>query len=446
MSVAVETKDTRELFISEHARVEDSLAGSRLGWLLRLRKAAIRSFAERGYPTLDEEDWRQTSVAPIARTAFRAAEATKFHGRAGEELEREAAGGLAACRLVFVNGFYAPELSSVPRLPEGGLRVGSLAALLRAGGEVLEPHLAQLADDGRNPFVALNTAFFADGPYVHVPARTALDFPVHLLYVATESAEPAAAFPRALLVTERETKATFIETFVGPPSASYFTNAVSELLVGENAHIEHVKLQREGDAAFHVATLQARQARNSNFVSHSFSLGGLLVRNDLNVVLDGEGIETTLNGLFRCTGRQHIDNHTLLDHAKPHGSSRELYKGILDGASKGVFNGKIIVRKDAQLTDAQQTNMNLLLSDEAYIDTKPQLEIFADDVKCKHGATIGAIDSDALFYLRSRGIPSDTARRMLITAFANEMIGRVPVEPVRERLLELIPQQLLQGR
>jgi Fe-S cluster assembly protein SufD len=254
--------------------------------------------------------------------------------------------------------------------------------------------------------------------------------------------EATVCHPRNLIVIGRGGQATIVENYLGVEGELYFTNAVTEIVVGENGVGEHYKVQREGGKAFHIATLQACLERNSNFSSHSISLGGALVRNEVNAVLDGEGGECTLNGLYMVGGGQHVDNHTRIDHVKAHCNSRELYKGVLDGKSRGVFSGKIYVHEGAEKTDAKQTNKNLLLSEDAVINTKPQLEIYADDVKCTHGTTIGQLDQEAIFYLRSRGIDLEAARGLLTYAFASEMIGRIKVEPVRAQLEHLLLARL----
>jgi len=277
---------------------------------------------------------------------------------------------------------------------------------------------------------------------VYLPKGTLLEAPIHLIFVSAPSDAPIVSHPRTLVVAGEGSQASVIESYVGLGGGSYFTNAVSEILVGANAHLTHYKLQREGDGAFHVGTVAARQQADSTFTSHSVSFGGLLVRSDTNATLDAEGSTCTLNGLYMVAGRQHVDHHTLIDHRKPHGSSRELYKGVLDGHATGVFNGKVFVRPDAQKSDAGQVNKNLLLSEGATMNTKPQLEIFADDVKCSHGATIGRLDADAIFYLRARGIGAAAARNLLTYAFANELLNRMDVEPIRRQLEAVLSSRL----
>ena len=306
--------------------------------------------------------------------------------------------------------------------------------------------LARYARFQSHAFVALNTAALEDGAFISIPRNAVVDEPIHLLFVSTATEHPTVSHPRTLILAGENSQATIVETYVGPEGDVYFTNAVTEVVCAENAVIDHYKVQRESLAAFHIATMQVQLARSSNFTSHSIGLGGRLVRNDANAVLGGEGGECTLNGVYLANGRQLMDNHTAIDHAMPHCNSHEVYKGIIDGHARGVFNGKIFVRPDAQKTDAKQTNQTLLLSPDAQIHTKPQLEIFADDVRCTHGATIGQFSADALFYLRARGINKDDARALLTYAFASDIVSRIKVEPIRAQLDHaLLSERALEG-
>jgi Fe-S cluster assembly protein SufD len=352
-------------------------------WIQQLREAAFERFSELGFPTTRDEEWRFTNVAPIARGHFPA-----HHNHA------------------------------VDALPE--------AARL---------HLARYAPES-NPFVVLNTAFLGNVQYFHVRAGTVLERPIEITYEATPD---SATHPRALITVGANAQCTIVETYKG--TGRYFTNAVTEIVAAENAVVDHYKITLEAPAAFHVATLQASLGRSANFSSHSISLGGALVRCDAGATLS-EGTEATLNGLYVVKGSEHVDNHTVIDHAKPNAASHELYKGILDGRSSAVFNGRIVVRKDAQKTDSKQTNKNLVLSDESVINTKPELQILADDVRCTHGATIGQLDEEAMFYLRSRGIGRPDARSILIYAFAKDILDRVKVVPLRESLERMLFEKL----
>ena len=410
-------------------------------WLQDLRDRAASRFAALGFPTVRDEEWRFTNIAPIAAAEFRPTGAD-----AVDATDEDLAGYLysdAAHRLVVVNGRYVPGLSRVHGLPPG-VRVGSLAAAVTAQADVVQRYLGQLADFATKAFTALNTALAADGAYVYIPDGVVLDQPLHLLFVTTASASsgPIMTSARTLVVAGDRSQSRIVETYVGSRGSAYFTNAVTEMFVGESAVVDHYKVQQESVDAFHVASMHVHAARSANVSSHSFSLGGRLVRNDASALLDGEGAECTLNGLYLADGERLVDNHTTIDHAKPHCPSHEIYKGIIGGKARAVFNGKIIVRPDAQKTDAKQTNRALLLSDNASINTKPQLEIFADDVKCTHGAAIGQLDEDAIFYLRARGLTYFEARDMLIHAFAGDILDRVKVEPLRLALERELYAQL----
>ena len=351
-------------------------------WLQQLRDAGFARFAELGFPTTHDEEWRFTNVAPIARAQFQ-------------------------------HAVSRPRVTDAPAEVEAGLA---------------QQYLGKLVSFDQQAFVALNTAFLGDVVVIHVPRGVVLEKPIRIDYSALDGTHVA---PRALIVVGADAHCTIVESYTG--TGKYFTNAVTEIVVADRAVVDHYKVQREDSAAFHVATLQAQLGRSSNFKTHSISLGGSLVRNDVNVVL-AEGTEATVNGLYIVNGTQHVDNHTSIDHAKPHGASHELYKGILDDKSAAVFNGRIIVRKDAQKTDSKQTNKNLVLSDDAVIDTKPELQIHADDVRCTHGATIGQLDAESLFYLQSRGIGKQQARSLLTYAFAQDVIDRIQVPDLREQL------------
>jgi Fe-S cluster assembly protein SufD len=429
----------KDLYRAGFSQLEQAAAPP---WLKRLRKAALARFDQLGFPTARNEEWRFTSVAPLLHVPFKLASAT-----AGVDAAAVAPHTFAgAIQLVFVNGHFLGELSALSGLP-AGVTVTSLAAALQGAPESLEAHLARYARSEDHPFIALNTAFVQDGAFIAIPRGVSLDRPVHVVFVSTATCEPTVSYPRVLVVTGISSRLTLVESYVGLERDVYFTNAVTEVVLGANSRIDHYKLVRESGAAFHVGALQVHLTRSSSFTSHAVTLGGRWVRNEARAVLDAEGCECTLNGLYLAADKQHVDNHTVIDHAKPHCASHELYKGILDGHAHGVFHGKIYVRQDAQKTDAKQTNQTLLLSADAVIDTKPQLEIFADDVKCTHGATVGQLDAEALFYLRARGIGLEAARSLLTYAFANEVVAGIQVEPVRARLEEslLARQQLPLG-
>jgi len=438
-----EVKEYQDVYLSSFERREKELAAAGPSWLHEIRQAAVHRFAELGFPTTALEDWKHTSVARLASVPFQPAP----DGPTGviiDALKGLPLCGLDCSRLVFVNGHYQHELSSLIEFSKG-VRAGSLAKVLANGDPVLEQHLARYADFENHAFVALNTAFLNEGACVEIPPGLIVEKPIVLLYISTARGQPTVSHPRTLVIAGRESQATLIEGYLGVEEELYFTNAVTEIVAGENAVLEYGKFQQESRAAFHVATVQVEQARSSNVSTYSFAFGGALAREDLSVVLAGEGAESALHGLYMTGGQQHVDNHTTIDHAVPHSSSRELYKGVLDGRSTGIFNGRVIVRQDAQKTDSKQSNKNLLLSEDAVINTKPQLEIFADDVKCTHGATIGQVDPEAIFYLRSRGIARDQARALLTFAFANEVIEWVKYRPMRERLKETLQARLGTG-
>jgi len=414
----------------EFARFHADLESATPSWLTGLRQEAFRHFEDLGFPTTRQEEWRFTNVKRIAETAFTLAEipASLSHETISPFVLDE-----DYLRLVFVDGHYVGELSATGATRHDAV-VSSLSAALADHPALIKDHLGQLASDDTASFAALNSAFIRDGAFVHVPRGVVVERPIHLLFISTDNSNPTVSYPRNLIIAQRDTQATIIESYVGLNDGVYLTNAVTEVSVAENAIVDHCKLQQESGDGYHVATTQVRQQRASRFSSHYFSLGGQLVRNEVNVTLDDEGCECTLKGLYIAAGHQHMDNRTRIDHAKPHCNSHELYKGILDERAKGVFNGKIYVHPDAQKTDAKQSNQVLILSDDAVIDTKPQLEIYADDVKCTHGATVGQIDETALYYLRSRGISEDLARSLLVYAFANEIASALPLEAVREHV------------
>jgi Fe-S cluster assembly protein SufD len=430
-------------FIAAFERLERERRGGAT-WLTPIRKAAIARFSELGIPTTADEEWRFTNLDPLARTEFAPAHDSTAKVRPAD-FKAQVFSDDVACRLVFVNGSFTPELSTMGELPQR-VRVMSLGEALRDAPDVLEAHLTRYADTEDRALAALNTAFIRDGAFVHIGRGAVLEKPVQLVFVATAlNGRPMVCHPRTLIIAEEGSQACIVESYGGSGEGVTFTNAVTEIVAGDNAVVDHYKVQREQPSAFHVALQRVHTRRSSSVRSHSLAIGGGLVRNDVHAVMDGEGGDCTLNGLYLASGQQHIDNHLRVEHAKPHCNSWEYYKGILDERSSGVFTGRIYVYPGAQKTDAKQTNMNLLLSREARIDTKPQLEIFADDVKCTHGATIGQIDGDAIFYLRSRGIAEGAARSLLVYAFAAESLEAIRVEPLRHQMRELLLSRLPQG-
>jgi Fe-S cluster assembly protein SufD len=406
-------------------------------WLAPVRKAGIADFAELGFPKLSDEDWRFTNVAPIAKLNFQLAKKVSVNGAESKVLNESVFAELPGNRLVFVNGFFSEKLSQLKSIPDG-VRIENLSTALAKDSALVEKHLGKYAHTKNNAFAALNQAFFSDGAFIFVPKGVEIAEPIQLIYISSAKNSGETIQPRNLIIAEANSKLTVAESYLSTGDAAYFTNAVTEILAGDNAAIEHVKLQDEAVSAFHVATIAGEFGRASNVNVHSFALGAKLSRTNIRTKLAGEGLECILNGLYLTRGEQLADHHMIVEHAQPHCASHEYFNGILDDKSKGVFHGRIYVHPIAQKTDAKQTNKNLLLSDDATADTKPQLEIYADDVKCTHGATVGQLNDESIFYLRSRGLDAETARRMLIHAFAGEIIARVKCEPVREELDKLV--------
>ena len=423
-------------------------------WLQQLREQGIARFEALGYPTTKNEDWHFTSVAPIAERTFRLtmlesdakesgerressrrkADAVNSLGIKPVDLERFGFGQTDWHRLVFINGSFDESLSSFDEVG-ASLRVTSLANAIESGNPVLERHLGKIAAFDQHTFTALNTAFIADGALIELANDAVVDQPIQLIFV---SGGEGVSHPRNLIVAGRHSRASVIESYVSLRDGEYFTNAVTEIALGEGAHVDHYKLQRESESAFHVGTVQIREERDSQLHSFSFAVGGSLARTNIYTSLDGNAATCTLNGLYLTDGSQHIDNQTSIEHIAPNCPSHEVYKGVLDGRSHGVFNGKVYVHPEAQKTDGKQSNNNLLLSPTARVDTKPQLEIFADDVKCTHGATVGRLDELAMFYLNSRGIGRETARTLLTYAFAADVIETIELEPLKKELERMV--------
>ena len=424
-----------------HPYIESLLSGTRElaatphPWLDRRRGAALERANALSVPTTRDEDWRFTDLTQLTKLRLRPGAGS---GSVSAETLAECAVPEAGTRLVFVDGAYAPSLSitaSDARAP----RVLPLTAALKAEARQLERHLGVLASYEHNVFTALNTAHLREGAVVLVPAGALCERPVHVVFVTTQP--DTVVYPRCLVVAEEGSECTIIEEYVGVPEGAYFTNAVTEVSVAANARLRHIRLQRETARAFSLATGAVVVARDATYTSQTVTLGARLSRYELSVKLDGEGASAQMDGLALISGRQLADTHTLIDHTQPNGRSAQLHKTIVDGAAHAVFNGKIFVRPGAQLTDSAQESRNLLLSDKATVDTKPQLEIFADDVKCAHGATVGQLDAEQLFYLRSRGLPERAARNLLTYAFGASVIERIPVQSVVARLENAVMAQ-----
>ena len=426
--------------VPNHPYIETLLKGCEpqrggVAWLNERRGQALERANALTVPTTRDEEWRFTDITPLTKVQFQPVSAAPRLTMA------DISGFIApeaTARLVFVDGVYVPALSANAGLPYGVV-VTNLTAALATHASVIEPHLARHAEFEREVFTALNTSYLRDGAFIWVAKNQKCPTPVQLVYVSTQ--KETAAYPRCLVVAEAGSECTLIEDYVGLGDAVYFNDAVTEIVVGEAARVRHVRVQREAPGAFHIATCAAAVAKDARYESHTVTLGARLSRFNLNVVQQGEGAQVRMDGLALISGRQLADTHSLMDHARPAGRCQQTHKCIVGGAAHAVFNGRIVVRPGAQLTDSAQSSRNLLLSDKAHVDTKPQLEIFADDVKCAHGATVGQLDAEQLFYLRSRGLSLARARNLLTYAFAAELIDRIPVPSLVESLEETVLKQ-----
>jgi len=439
ISVTAATEQKLENYAESFSRFEKLAAGHDVAWLQNLRRNALARFCEVGFPSTGVEDWRFTNVSAIAEARFQLAR--DGSSEISREQIEQCLPATRTCALVFINGRFSRQHSSVESLP-AGLTISSLSGQIRQNPGSLEPHLGRYLNLQRDPFCALNTAFLEDGAYVRAAKNVVAPDPIYLLFVSIGDKDLVMSHPRNLIIAESGSEIDVVEDYMSLDGSVEFCNSATELIANENATVSHYRIERHNTRSFNTSTLRIQQARTANVASHSILIGGALVRNNVHPVLAGEGGECLINGLFIGTGRQHLDNYMLVEHAGPHCGSRQFYNGILDDKAHGVFHGRIVVHKDAQKTDAKQTNRNVLLSDDALIDTKPQLEIFADDVKCTHGATIGQIEGNAIFYLRSRGIDEVSARRLLLMAFANECLERMREGAAREHVEKLIHEHL----
>ena len=417
---------------------EQETASHTPNWLARLRESAMDRFEQLGFPSVKEEEWKYTNVAPISRVNFEPVvgphEAGSFDAA---EIANLSYPETEATTLIFRNGILT--LNHELTLPAGVVAIDLAEAIVDPTyAELVREHLARNADYNANGFTALNTALFSSGAFIFIPRNLVLEAPLHLLFISDTLNPKAASFPRVLIVAEANSRTTLIESYAGLGDGTYFTNAVVEIVLKDGARLEHYKIQREGGEAFHIATTSADLGSSSSYDTTTINFGGQLSRHDIQVRMNHEGAECWVDGLYMVGASQHTDTHSVIDHQQPHCTSHQLYKGILDGKSRAVFNGKIFVRHGAQKTDAMQTNKNLLLSDEARIDTKPQLEILADDVKCAHGAAVGQIDENELFYLETRGIHPDLARNLLTYGFAEEVIDKIKIESIKKQLDEAV--------
>jgi len=417
---------------------QNSLNGESLKPINQLRKDAMAKFSELSFPTIKDEEWKYTNITPLFKHSFKPAASISEIENA--QVDQFTFDDLKGYLVVFVNGIYSKDLSRLENLPKEVV-ISSLEDAINSSHLAVQKYFSKYADYKQHIFTSLNTAFTKDGAFIHIPDGKILEDPVHILFITNSNGEKILSQPRNLFSVGKNSQVKILEHFVSIDHGIYFTNSVSEISAGENAVVDHVKLQEESKNAFHIHRIEVEQERNSNFTSHSISLGGIISRNDCNIRFNGEGGEGTLNGLYLTDGEQLYDTHTMIDHAKPHCTSHEHYKGILDDKSRGVFNGKVMVRKDAQKTNAFQENNNIILSAEALVNTKPQLEIFADDVKCTHGATIGQLDMDSMFYLKSRGIGKETARAILIHAFASDIIKSIPLKSIKSYIESILTER-----
>ena len=412
-------------------------------WLRDIREEGLASFNKLGFPTArrGNEKWKYTNVTPIANTEFKYPFKVGGNAVNGQQIADVAPWEESWARLVFVDGLLSPTLSSGQGAKDG-LRLANLAEAVSQDGGMVEKHLSRQAISGEDGFTAINTAFLRDGAFVHVPDGTAPSTALHLVFATSEGPQPIATHPRTLIVVGRHSRLTVVESYIGLTPTPYFTNAVAEIVVGEGAEVDHYRYMMESANAFHIGTTRVRVDRDATFSSTSFATGGRLARNDLGVLLDAPGGSCVLNGLYFTSDTQHIDNHINIDHAQPHTTSQQYFKGILADSSRAVFSGRVLIRKDAQKTYARQSDKNLILSEGARVNTKPSLEIFADDVQAFHGATAGAVAKDALFYMRSRGLDEETARGVLIHGFASEIIDAVGLPSLRDHLDRLFSRSL----
>ena len=431
-----------EKYLTDHHSFESNGAGNAPSWLKELRSSALGQFAEQGFPTVKLEDWRFTNILPLTKTSFGYSSAKGLPTLTKNDIAKFVIKEASKSVLVFLNGRFQKSLSDLSAIPQGVV-AGSLAECMALDGEVFRQNLNKHIPLQAHPFASLNTAFVSDGAFIHIRKGVTTAVPIHLLFIATNvNGEPVASYPRNLILVDEGAAATVVEDFFSLSDEVNFTNAVTEIGVGQKAAFDYIKIQRESEKAFHVGTMQVHQEGQSRFTAFSLALGGAIARNDINITIDGEGCQTMLDGLYIPSNDQLIDHHTFMDHRKPNCSSREIFKGIVSGSSRSVFNGKIFVQKEAQKTDSKQTNRNLLLSDKATVDTKPQLEIFADDVKCTHGATVGGLDPSTLFYAKSRAISEEASRALLTLGFASEVTDYINDAALRKYVDSLVVERL----
>jgi Fe-S cluster assembly protein SufD len=441
----IRASDNRSVYLTYFEQFENNFSGGSQSPLNSIRHSAIEYFGKHGFPTTKDEEWRFTNISPITRGLFAPILHSTITDANRKKLDSILLHGFREHRLVFINGYYADEFSEIST-NSNEVIIGNLREILESNPDLIKKYISKHSANQESAFTSLNTSFINDGAAIIIPDNTVIQEPFYIVYLSTNVDSPFVSYPRSLIIVGKNCQISIVEHYTSLSENIYFTNAVTEIEAADNSVITHTKLQTESTKSFHIHSTFFHQDRGSNVTSNTVMIGGAIARNNITSVLDGENIECTLNGLSLATGEQLIDNHTTIDHTKPNCRSHELYKAILDGNSRGVFNGKIYVKKDAQKTDAKQTNKTLLLSDQATMNTKPQLEIFADDVKCTHGATVGYLDSDSIFYLRSRGIDEAVARDILTYAFANDVINRISIESIREYTNRILYTRLKQGR
>jgi Fe-S cluster assembly protein SufD len=441
-----EMTDLKKWYIGSFDKFEQGLNGAKLKPVHQLRKSAIEEFSNLNFPTVKDEEWKHTNISPLLNYNFAPSDAKVELNKA--DVDKFTFDNMHSCLLVFVNGVFSSELSELSTVP-AGVVIKNIANAIEENHPAIEKHLGKYADFKTHIFTSLSTAFTNDGAFIFVPDGIVLENPIHVLFIAATSgngkAEKLLIQPRNLFVAGKNSQVTIVEHYVSMSEDIYFTNTVTEVFADDSAVVDHIKLQEESRKAYHVARMDTCQERSSSFSSHMVSIGGEIARNNFTTKFKGEGGESILNGLFLTENSQLFDAHTMIDHAMPHCNSHEHYKGLLDDTSRGVFNGKVMVRKDAQKTNAFQENNNIILSQEALVNTKPQLEIFADDVKCSHGATIGQLDAESLFYLKSRGIGEEKAKTILIHAFASDVVKSVKVKAVKEYIEEILTNKFNPG-
>lgn len=438
----VQTPTKYERYLADFRALEQAAGVNGATWLHELRSRAFARFHELGFPTArrGNEKWKYTDVRPIAEAVFEYPLTPPQRDLALADITPLLPWDPSWTTIVFLDGHYAPSLSSAD--PAQGVQVTSLTEALASDGVDIEQHLARYASPDDDAFIALNTAFLRDGAFIAIPDGSSPAAPLHIVFITTERGHPSVSYPRVLLLAGQHTNAIVLESYLGLASSRYLTNAVTEIVLGEGAELHHYRYLRESPDAFHIANTKVYQGRDSRYTSTAFAMGCAIARHDLHAILDAPGAYCNLLGLYMVSGTQHIDNALNIDHLKPHGTSHQYYKGILAGKSRAVFSGRVIVHRDAQKTFATQEDKNLVLSNEAEVDTKPSLEIYADDVQVTHGATAGQFEEDAVFYLQSRGIDLETASRLLINAFASEIIDTIQLEPLRAYLHELTSSSL----